>query len=282
MSAEMISITKDGAVMHVSINNPPVNLMNGEMVKQLLQLVGQLTLDPTTKVVIFESAITDFFIAHFDLDDLVNSIDDPQVKSQFDDINIVQSLALGLQALPQVTIAKVHGACRGAGLEIILGMTMRFASESSRFCAPEASAGFLACGGGSTRLIATCGPARALEILLSARDFDARQAQEYGVINSALPAAELDQYVESLAQKIAQRSNHVIGVHKELTKRVLSFAIEPMFDGFAYENEACRSSMDRSEFRDKLAAMLSLGQTPATEIDLPETIERANAGIAVD
>lgn len=282
MSEQTLSIRKEDAVMHVSINNPPVNLLSGAMVKEMFGLIGQLMFDPTTKVVVFESGVSDFFIAHFDLNDLVNSIEDPQAKSQFDDINILQSLALGLQSLPQVTIAKINGACRGGGLELVLGMSMRFASESSRFCAPEASGGFLACGGGSTRLMAACGPGRALEFLLSSRDFLGYEAQDYGIINRALPDDELDGYVDSLVQKLAQRSNHVIGIHKELTKRALSFAVEPMFDGFAYENEACRSSMDRSEFKEKLAAMLPLGQTPEIELDLPKSIELANVGIAVD
>ena len=278
MSQKFLSVRQDAGIMHVAINNPPVNLLNGGMVKELFELVGQLTLDPTIKVVIFESALSDFFIAHFDLNDLV--ADDPASKSKFDDINILQSVALCIQNLPQVTIAKVDGVCRGGGLELILGMTMRFASESSRFCAPEASSGFLACGGGTTRLAMACGPARALEVLLSARDFSGKEAQDYGIINRALRKDELDAYVQSLAEGIAQRSAHSISVNRETVKRALGFAVEPMFAGLAYENDALRASVVRPEFQEMVKAMLAQGQDYESEMDLPRTIDRVLAALA--
>ena len=278
MSQKFLSVRQDAGIMHVAINNPPVNLLNGGMVKELFELVGQLTFDPTVKVVIFESALSDFFIAHFDLNDLV--ADDPASKSKFDDINILQSVALCIQNLPQVTIAKVDGVCRGGGLELILGMTMRFASESARFCAPEASSGFLACGGGTTRLAMACGPARALEVLLSARDFSGKEAQDYGIINRALPKDELDAYVQSLAEGIAQRSAHSISVNRETVKRALGFAVEPMFAGLAYENDALRASVVRPEFQEMVKAMLAQGQDYESEMDLPRTIDRVLVSLA--
>lgn len=274
MSQEILSTCRDGAVMYVSINNPPVNLMNVRMVKEMFELVGSLNFDPTVKVVVFESAITDFFIAHFDLNDLVSSTEDPSSKSKFDDINILQSLSLSLQNLPQVTIAKINGACRGAGLELILGMSMRFASESSRFCAPEASSGFLACGGGSTRLALACGQGRALEVMLSARDFSGKEAETYGIINRALPTEELEAYVQSLAERIALRSPHAIAVNREAIKRTLAFVVEPLFAGFAYENDALRESMKRPEMTESIKTVLALGQSREAELDLPESIEK--------
>ena len=278
MSQKFLSVRQDAGIMHVAINNPPVNLLNGGMVKELFELVGQLTFDPTIKVVIFESALSDFFIAHFDLNDLV--ADDPASKSKFDDINILQSVALCIQNLPQVTIAKVDGVCRGGGLELILGMTMRFASESARFCAPEASSGFLACGGGTTRLAMACGPARALEVLLSARDFSGKEAQDYGIINRALRKDELDAYVQSLAEGIAQRSAHSISVNRETVKRALGFAVEPLFAGLAYENDALRASVVRPEFQEMVKAMLAQGQDYESEMDLPRTIDRVLVSLA--
>jgi enoyl-CoA hydratase/carnithine racemase len=179
-----------------------------------------------------------------------------------------------VQSLPQVTIAKVSGICRGGGLELILGMTMRFAGKSSRFCAPEASCGFLACGGGSTRLAMACGPARALEIMLSARDFSGEEAQQYGVINQALPDDELDAYVEMLAKRIAQRSSHTIAVNREVVKRTFAIMADSLFAGFASENEGWRASMLLPEASQINIAVLETGQTRETELDLPQTIDR--------
>lgn len=273
MSEGVLSIRTDGAVMHVSINNPPVNLMTIQMVKELFGLVGRLNFDPSVKVVIFESAVADFFIAHFDLNDLLAAGNDPAAKGKFDDINILQSLSVSLQSLPQVTIAKVNGICRGAGLELILGMTMRFASKSARFCAPEASSGFLPCGGGSTRLAMACGPARALEIMLSARDFGGEEAQQYGIVNQALEGDELDSYVATLARRIAQRSSHTIAINREVIKRTFATLADSLFAGFAYENEAWRASMQLPEMPRVVEAMLQSGQTRDSELDLPRTLD---------
>ncbi|SDJ15808.1 Enoyl-CoA hydratase/carnithine racemase [Paraburkholderia steynii] len=273
MSEGVLSIRTDGAIMHVSINNPPINLMTIQMVKELFGLVGRLNFDPSVKVVIFESAVTDFFIAHFDLNDLLVAGNDPAAKGKFEDINILQSLSVSLQSLPQVTIAKVGGICRGAGLELILGMTMRFASKSARFCAPEASSGFLPCGGGSTRLAMACGPARALEIMLSARDFSGEEAQKYGVVNQALADDELHAYVEELARRIAQRSLHTIAINREVIKRTFASLADALFAGFAYENEAWRASMQLPDMPRAVQALLKAGQTRESELDLPRTID---------
>lgn len=281
MSDAVLSIRTDGAIMHVSINNPPVNLMTIQMVKELFGLVGRLNFDPSIKVVVFESALSDFFIAHFDIRDFLAAGDDPASKGKFDDINILQSLTTSLQSLPQVTIAKVNGICRGAGLELILGMTMRFAGKSARFCAPESSCGFLPCGGGSTRLAMACGPARALEILLSARDFSGEEAQQYGVINRALPDDDLDAYVETLAKRIAQRSSHTIAVNREVIKRTFAVMADSLFAGFACENEGWRASMQLPEAPQINMAMLQTGQTRESELDLPKTIDRILASRSV-
>jgi enoyl-CoA hydratase/carnithine racemase len=274
MSFSTISLKQDGAVLRVTLANPPLNLMSAQMVEELFQLGGRLFVDPDTRVVIFDSQDPDFFIAHFDLEDLIKSASDPSKASKYPDINALQALTLSWQSLPQVTIAKVAGRCRGAGLEFILGLSMRFASTEAKFCAPESSGGFLACGGGTTRLALAAGPARALEVLLSARDFSAAEAERYGFINRALPGDELDRYVDDLANRIAGRSAAVVGMHQEVFKRVYSPMVEPMFAGLAAENDAFRSALSSVEFSSGIEAMLSLQQSREHELDLPATISR--------
>lgn len=274
MSFSTFSLKQDGAVLRVILSNPPVNLMNLQMTEELFQLSGRLFVDQEIKVVIIDSADPDFFIAHFDVEDLVKSASDPSKASKYPDINALQSLALSWQALPQVTIAKVAGRCRGAGLEFILGLSMRFAREDAKFCAPEASGGFLACGGGTTRVALAAGPARALEFLLSARDFSGVEAERYGLINRSLPASELDAYVDDLAQRIANRSVEVVAMHRDVFKQAYSPMVEPLFAAFAAENEGLRKAMAGKEFAEGIEAILALKQEREYELDLPATIAR--------
>jgi enoyl-CoA hydratase/carnithine racemase len=276
VSYSTFSLQRDGAILRVILKNPPVNLMSFKMIGELFELGGALVVDSQTRVVIFESADPDFFIAHVDLEDVAAAASDPAQGGKYPDINALQSLALSWQALPQVTIAKVAGRCRGGGLEFILGLSMRFATEDSKFCSPESSGGFLACGGGTTRIAMMAGPARALEFLLSARDFSGVEAERYGLINRALPAKELNAYVDRLAKAIAYRSAAVIAMHREVFKRVFEPAGETMFAGLAVENDGFRAASAGTELGAGIAAMLPLKQTREAELDLPATIARVN------
>jgi enoyl-CoA hydratase/carnithine racemase len=272
LSYTTFSLQQDGPILRVTLSNPPINLMSAKMMQELFQLGGQLFTDEKTKVVVFDSADPDFFIAHVDLDDLT----DPNAPvSASPDINILQSLALSWQALPQITIAKMKGRVRGGGLEFVMGLQMRFAAEDARFCSPEAIGGFLACGGGTTRISLAAGPARGLEFLLTARDFSGIEAERYGLVNRALPAQELDAYVENVAMLIARRSRAVIAMHREVQKQAFSAVVEPLFAAFAAENAGFRQSMVNGEMPQTLAAtMKAVPQERAYELDLPETLGR--------
>jgi len=275
MKFSTFSLQQDGALLRVTFNNPPVNLMNGQMAQELFMLSGRLHVDSGVKVVVFDSADKDFFIAHFDLEDIVASASDPSKASKYSDMNVLQSLALSWKALPQIKIAKVTGRCRGGGLEFILGaMDMRFASTESKFCFPESSGGFLACGGGTSFTALAAGPARAMEILLSARDFSAEEAERYGLINRALPLAELETYLNDLIGRLLKRSAAVVVMHREVFKQVYSGIVEPLFAGFAAENDGLRAGMTTPEMQNGIAAHLKFGQTRESELDLPATLEK--------
>jgi enoyl-CoA hydratase/carnithine racemase len=274
MNFSTISIALQDSVMRVTIKNEPINLMNPLMVQELFQLGGFLVSNQDIKVVVFDSADPDFFIAHFDVEAVAKAASDEQQLSKYPDINVLQSLSLSWQALPQVKIAKINGRCRGGGLEFVLGLDMIFASEESLFCFPEASGSFLACGGGTTRLTLAVGPGRALEILLSSRDFTSLEGERYGFITRAMPANELDEYVETLVTQITRRSRLVIDFHRQVMSQALSGFVQPVFDGFAAENIAFNKALETSEMKEGFAAMLAMGQTREHELNLPESIQK--------
>lgn len=274
MSFSTFSLQQDGEVLRLTLSNPPVNLMNFQMVGELFTLAGRLQGDRSVKVVVLDSADPDFFIAHFDLGDVVAAASNPAAGGKNPDINALQSLALTWQMLPQVKIAKINGRCRGGGLEFLLAMDMRFCSLDSKFCFPEASGGFAAAGGGATRTFMALGPARALEFLLSSRDFSGEEAQRYGLVNRALPAGELDAYVAELVARLALRSHEVVGMHREVMRRVFAPMVEPLFSAFAAENAALRGGMLGTEMPAGITALMAAGQTREVELDLPGTISR--------
>ncbi|MGV9245508.1 enoyl-CoA hydratase/isomerase family protein [Streptomyces sp. NPDC003710] len=119
-------------------------------------------------------------------------------------INPMQKLMLRLRPLPQVTIAKLAGRLRGGADELAMAHDMRFAARGRTWLAqPETRMGIIPGGGGTQLLPPLVGGARALEAILGGNLFDAEVAERYGRINRALPAEELDGFIDSLARRIA-------------------------------------------------------------------------------
>ncbi|MCK6401343.1 MAG: enoyl-CoA hydratase/isomerase family protein [Sphaerotilus natans subsp. sulfidivorans] len=280
MNFQTLKLHQDGALLRVTIQNPPINLMSVTMVQELFQLGGRLHADPGIRVVLLDSADPDFFIAHFDLEDLARAEADPSQGSKYPDINVLQSLTMSWKALPQVKIARIEGRCRGAGLEFLLGaMDMRFATPQAQLCFPEASGNFLACGGGSSFTALAAGPARAMEVLLGARDFDGVEAERYSLVNRTLPATELDAYLQDLVGRLLKRSPAVVAAHRAVFAAVYSGMVEPLFAGLAAENVGMRAAQASPEMKAGIAAHLKAGQTRENELDLPATLARlAQAG----
>lgn len=191
-------------VAWVTFDFPPVNIQGLPMLDDLDRLAETLEGDRSVKVVVFQSAHPEIFVAHAD----TNFLKDLSTESvSRDDVEILdlQRVLQRISRLPQATIAKVEGFARGGGHEFMLACDMRFAARGkAKFMQMEVGMGILPCGGGASRMAQQVGLGRALEIILGANDFDADRAQEYGTINLALNPDEIGPYVEGLANRIAQ------------------------------------------------------------------------------
>ena len=276
MSFTTFSTEKNGAVLTVRLDHGEVNIMTAAMAGELFALVGQLAVDTETKVVIFESANPDFFIAHFEIADILKVIEgDPSVPvSKTPGLNVLQALGLSLQNLMQVTIAKVDGRCRGGGFEFMLALDMCFASDQSRFCFPEAAGGFLPAGGGSTLLPLKAGNNRALEVMLTGRDFSGSEAAQYNFINRAFStSAELAEYVSATAGQIAKKDVTAIQAIKSVTKATVAPMAPGILAGLAAENTAMNECFADPEVLARLRELGMKSGKRETELDFPATIE---------
>ena len=143
-----------------------------------------LEADPSVKVVVFQSANPDFFVAHLDVS---KAAERPEV------LGLWREFVLRLSSAPVVSIAKIRGRTRGIGNEFVLACDMRFASrQSALFGNPEIGVGLVAGGGALEWLPRLVGRSRALEIVLSGDDFDADIAERYGWVNRTLDDDDLD------------------------------------------------------------------------------------------
>ena len=200
-SLETLNVTQEDGVVFAEIVAPPMNLLGPELVRDLVTLIQRAEADTGVQVLVFKSADPDYFISHVDLTKVA------EYRAEAAKLTGEASIALlfrYLSASRLVTIAQIEGRVRAAGSEFALACDMRFAArESAIFGQFEPAFGQLPGGGAAQHLTRLMGRARALEVMMSAEDYDAELAERYGWINRALPAKQLGDFVSSLAHRIA-------------------------------------------------------------------------------
>src|SRR5215467_14818534 len=201
MVFETLKVSMEGAVLFADIAAPPMNLLGPELVRDLVALIQQAEADSTVKVLVFRSADPDYFISHVDVTRIKEN---REAAAKLDGVTSIGLMLRHLSASRLVSIAQIEGRVRGVGSEFILACDMRFAArESAIFGQFEPSFGVIPGAGGAQHLARLMGRGRALEVMLSADDYDADLAERYGWINRALPTDALDGFVRALAHRIA-------------------------------------------------------------------------------
>ncbi len=225
MEYTTFKIEKDGAVLKVSFDNPPVNVQDMKMLDELDALAETLESDRSVKVIVFQSNHPEVFVAHADITFLKDLSTRAESREEVE-LLYLQRVLERISNLPQVSIAKIEGFCRGGGDEFALACDMRFAAiGKATFMQMEVGMGILPCGGGSSRMARQMTLGRALEFVLSARDMGAVEAQEYGLVNKAINAEEIGEYVDSLAKRIALFSPLSIEACKKMIKSSIDMPI---------------------------------------------------------
>jgi len=195
----------------VTFSNPPINMFDPTTIDELGPLLTDLEADPSVKAVVFQSANPDFFVAHLDV---AKAAQRPEV------LGLWRDFVLRLSSTPVVSIAKVRGRARGIGNEFVLACDMRFASrQSALFGNPEVGVGLVPGGGALEWLPRLVGRSRALEIVLSADDFDADIAERYGWVNRTLDDDDLDSFVDALARRLASFDRETLAAAKAQINR---------------------------------------------------------------
>jgi enoyl-CoA hydratase/carnithine racemase len=189
-------------VVFATIDHPPINLFDGPLIVDLDRFGREVEADPDVRVAVIDSANPEFFIAHADLNLILQLPRETQPAPT--ELSVFQAMVDRFRTMPKVTIAVIEGRTRGGGSELVLAMDMRFAARGRALLAqPEVALGIIPGGGGTQRLPRLVGRARALEIVLGCEDIDADLAERWGYVNRALAEDELRPFVEALAFRIA-------------------------------------------------------------------------------
>ncbi|XHM65564.1 enoyl-CoA hydratase/isomerase family protein [Streptomyces nigra] len=247
-------VQRSAAYWRVTFDSPPINLVTFDTFAALGELVDQMEADDDVKVVAFDSADPDFFLAHFDLVPPKQPYSGPTWLD----------VAARMTRSRVLTIASVRGRARGVGNEFLLACDMRFASKEKAILGqPEVGAGITPGGGGTERLPRLVGRARALEIIAGADDYDAETAERYGWINRALPDAELDAYVERLATRIASFDRQPLAEVKALINR----STLPKEDDLRAGQDTFRTSLTWPEAQGRIRLLLQRGMQQRGDLE---------------
>jgi enoyl-CoA hydratase/carnithine racemase len=255
MNDKRVFLTKHSPeYWRVTLNHPPLNIFGPKTIPQLNEIITAIETDKDLKVVVFDSAIDGFFMTHYDF------------LAKIEETTSLPPGPTGLQPLPDmlvrlsrasaVSIASIRGRATGVGSELALACDMRFASREKAILSHfEVGAGIVPGGGPMARLPRLMGRGRALEVFLGADDIPGDLAERYGYVNRSLPDAELDEFVEALANRIASFDKRAISE----TKRFVNVASLPPDYEIAPEWDVCLASILRPAAQKRIGMLLEQG-----------------------
>ena len=249
------------AYWRVTIDNPPINVMGPEMVQQFQEVINALEADEQVRVVVFDSAVDDYFLNHSDFTAKIEDL--TALPEGTTGLPPWPDFLVRLTRLPVASIALIRGRATGNGSEITLACDMSFASREKAILSQwEVGVGMVAGGGPMARLPRLIGRNRALEVLLSSEDIRADQAEAYGYINRALSDVELDAFVDALATRIAKFDKWAIAQ----TKRLVNTSLPPDVElGAGWD--ACIASLRRPAAQNGIKALMERGFHKPGEVE---------------
>ena len=247
---------------------PPFNVVDGAVFQALQDLLVLMETTERLRVVVFESALPDFYLSHFDLTGKTGNIMSAIGPTG---LPILMDTFVRLTKAPVVSLARIRGCVRGVSSEFVLACDMRFASrENTKLGHPELGVGLHPGGGGTERLPHLVGRGRALEIVLSANDFDGDTAERYGYVNRSFPDAELDGFVDTLARRISSFDRRALVAAKNLVNEVSLPPFDRLLDAFT----SFGTALGWSEAQNRIRSVLERGlqRDVAFEKNWPEVL----------
>jgi enoyl-CoA hydratase/carnithine racemase len=269
MTSQLVIDRKNSDLWRITFNNPPINLIDLQTIRELSSLVGEMETDERLKVVVFRSADPDFFLAHWDV--LTDKEETAHMPMGPTGLPAWPDILVRLSKAPVISIAEIRGRARGAGSEFALACDMRFASEERGILGQfEVGAGAVPGGNPMARLAGLMGRGRALEVILAGNDYPAPLAERYGYINRAIPDKELETFVERFSERLASFEKYALTGAKQLINDVSL----PPESSSLNALKAFRLSSQEPANRERIAQLLDHGLQTRSDIEL-------NLGVAV-
>lgn len=243
----------------LTIDHPPANAFNRATITELGAAMDELIANDQVKVIIITGAGEFAFVAGADINE-INAVKDAAEALEF--IRLGQGVFNKIEDCPKPVIAAINAVALGGGLELAMACHIRILADRARVCQPESNLGIIPGWGGTQRLARLVGPAKALELILTADMVNAQEAFRLGLANKVVPAGQVLAEAKGLAKKIAAKSKLT---NEAAVKAVIGGLKGSLIDGLALEADQFSKLIGSHDTTEGVTAFLQKRQAKFTD-----------------
>ena len=259
MSQRYLSVERRNGIVTCTLTNPPQNLMNAGMVRELDELTREVEASRDDRVLLLTGGLEGVFILHYDVGELRDAAErltgGEATPGAAEPAASIHAVLDRLERMPKVTIAALNGTAMGGGCELSLACDFRLMADGPfRYGLPETSVGINPGAGGTQRMARLLGTARALDLILHAQVLEPAEAHAIGLIHRLLPARDFLAQATAFAEDLAKRAPVALAAAKEAIRRGAEVGLD---EGLAIEREAFARTMRTADARNAMRAYLA-------------------------
>jgi len=258
MPTRFLSVAITERIATVTLNNPPSNLLNASVLKELDQAFDELEAEDTVRVVVL-TASGRFFSPGADIKELA------QLNTAFQGSELSglgQALLNRIERFDKPVIAAINGPCLGGGLELAMACHIRVAAAGIQLGLPETKLGLIPGFGGTQRLPRIIGPSKAAELILTGEVMTSEEALALGLVNRVVPLADLLQQAQVLAGMITAKGRLAI---QSALRAIRTGLDSPLAEGLAREAELFGELCETADEKEGIRAFLEKRQPKFTD-----------------
>ena len=247
----MVEFSRNGSVGIIQLERPPANAIDEVTLRSLMEIRDLISSDTSVRAVVVQGS-SRIFCGGVDIKMVRDFLArDGGKATMLAFVERLQQFFRDWRRLPIPTIAALAGSATGGGLELALSCDLRVASAEAMFGLPEVKLGLIPGAGGTQLLSHIAGPATATRLILTGALVSGSEAEDLGIVHTALPQQQVNEKAQEWAQLIAAQSPLAVRAAKEC------LLIAPSPDGYTTEIDATGRLLEHGDGSERVAAFLS-------------------------
>ncbi|MGD1992424.1 MAG: enoyl-CoA hydratase-related protein [Anaerolineae bacterium] len=254
---QYIRTETENQITTLTIDHPPVNSFNKQVITELDEAVDALLADDDVKAIIITGGGTNAFVAGADIPEIRELVESGDEEGARAFLERGQGTFHKIAKATKPFIAAINGYCLGGGLELAMACHMRICSDRARLGQPEINLGIIPGWGGTQRLARLTNKGKAVELILTGDPITAQDAYRIGLVNKVVPSGAVLKEAQGLARKIVSKSKFPIAA----ALRAISGGLQTTIDeGLQLEADQFIGLAETEDIREGISAFLEKRQ----------------------